>query len=97
MAAIDALKRHYPEAIALMPDQFDSHDLIDKLMALHPTLYVAFLDEFASQGRKSVPLAHGALSKALYDFPELVRRDGDAVSINVRGHQSKAAAWRKVE
>jgi hypothetical protein len=96
MSRLDVIKRHYPDLIAVMLDDFDSHDLIFEVIARHSHIYDSLLNIYDANDDRRVGKLHRNLSTCLNSFPELVQRNGNSQSMNVHGYKSKAARWRRI-
>lgn len=93
MSVYDQLEAHYPEIIALMPDQFDSHDFILKLAHRYQALYVQALAQYQNEPFRAV---HAELSRRIHNFKDhLVNHLGPTQSENIFRELSEAAAWEK--
>lgn len=88
---IDALKKFYPEILALMPDVFDSHQFILKLAQKYQSAYIKALHEYVDD---DAPFAkvHAQISKSLHGYAEYI---GMGHSPNIFGDSNENAVWRK--
>ena len=94
-AAFEALEAVYPQVIAEMPDEFDSHQFILGLAQMYQQLYVQALVEYAGNDRP-FEIVHGLLAKRLMNFPDLVKRSGVHVSKDIFQQDESASIWLKV-
>lgn len=94
MDRFEALLEHYPEIIARMPGQFDSHQFILKLASVHQSLYVQALAQYPDSDAPFTTV-HGRLSKALHQFDTLLTDEGTSTSQDIFGDDKTAALWRK--
>ena len=92
--ALDSLETVFPEVIALMESEFDSHQFILALAQAHQRLYVAALSGYADTDRP-FQIVHGELAKRLYNFPNLVTKVGEHYSEDIFRQANSAAVWRK--
>lgn len=94
MSQLDSLFGYYPEAIAEMPHQFDSHQFILFLAEKNQALYIQALSD---QLPRTDPfrVLHAELSKKLHTSP-LVRSLGRATSPDIFGHPNECGLWEKV-
>jgi len=92
---LDTLERLFPEAVAAMPEEFDSHQFILWLAQHHQGAYVRALAAYAhtDQPFKNV---HGQIAKRLHGHPSLVAKVGEGSSRDIFGERCSAAKWRKV-
>ena len=94
MDPFEALLEHYPETIAQMPEQFDSHAFILRLASRHQALYVQALAEYPDSDAP-FKTVHGRLAKALHQFDAMVTHEGTVTSTDIFGDDTSAALWRK--
>jgi hypothetical protein len=80
-------------AIDELPNQFDSHDFLRKLMLIEPRAYVCELHEKLDTD-DPIQQAHAELASQLNRFTSLekVRR---VRSMNIRGQETENQLWRK--
>ena len=96
-----ALRSHYPEIIAQMPTEFNSHQFILTLAQKHQAEYVGALYDYKDSLHLHTPapfqFVHARLSMMLHEFPQFVEivRD-DAPSLDIFGNRNQCAEWRKV-
>ncbi len=94
MSGLTILKQRYPQLIADLPDEFDSHDLIELIMQRYKHLYEATKSEY-TETKKGAPGFHGQLAQGLNDYPELVEQIGTRKGKTKRGTVLESAIWRK--
>ena len=84
--------------IKQMPNNFDSHDFIFKLMELEEEEYINTLNTFISDGKNIFKEYHrqiGLYLSAHQSKLNITKDDNLAMSMNVKGYISECAAWQK--
>ena len=94
---MDDLLAEYAAVIGLMPRDrdFTSHEFILALAQRKQAAYVTALSGYAA-GDAPFQTLHGQLSRALYDFPSMVRHTGEADSEDIFRNPGRCATWRRV-
>jgi hypothetical protein len=94
---MDELRAQYEAVIALMPRDrdFTSHEFILALAQRNQPAYVAALSAHTAGG-DPFRVVHNQLSRALSDYPALVRHTGEADSEDIFRNPGRCATWRRV-
>jgi transcriptional regulator with XRE-family HTH domain len=94
---LQRLLSFYPDTIALMPNEFTSHEFILKLGHLRQHDYIGYLSTYLTSNRP-FQVAHGRLAQGLSDYSEWVTLINDKVSsTDIFGNPGFSALWRKVK
>jgi transcriptional regulator with XRE-family HTH domain len=93
--AMDELIAQYPAIIGQMGPLFDSHTFILALAHNNQDAYVAALNNHVGNGA-SFKALHAQLSRALYDFPALVKHAGVVNTPNIFGVPCQCAQWQRI-
>lgn len=96
MSAFEELEEKYSEIVDMMPDEFNSHDFILKLVQRYQRFYVQALSEYANNNQPFLTV-HGEIAKRLKKRYDLVKHIDNKTSKNIFGLDSDAAVWRKVK
>ncbi|MHB8880887.1 MAG: hypothetical protein ACYC69_05155 [Thermodesulfovibrionales bacterium] len=89
------LYNDYPAVIALMPNNFSSHEFILVLAQRNQGAYIEALYEYRPD-TDPFQVVHGVLSKHLYECNNLVRHAGGVDSTDIFGNSNRCASWTKV-
>jgi hypothetical protein len=81
------------DAIAQMPETFDSHDLIREVMTRAPRAYAD--DLAATRGDDPIQDFHAAIGRRLVGFPSIAKTPV-VTSMNVRGRETENQGWKKL-
>ncbi len=84
----------YPATIALMKDNFTSHDFIQVLAQRNQSRYIEALYEYRLD-TDPFQVVHGILSKHLHE-QRLVRHEGEVNSTDIFGNPNRCASWSKI-
>lgn len=83
------------QVIAELPDEFDSHEFLRKLMTIEPRVYTALLKKkLDSDIGDPIQVAHSGIGRKLSDSP-LLEKGERRSSMNVRGQKTDNQVWRK--
>jgi hypothetical protein len=80
------------EAIESLPEVFDSHAVIRKVMTQHPRQYADDLGETA--GNDPIRTLHAAIGSRLAAF-EAITKVEKVSGTNIRGGENENQQWRK--
>lgn len=94
MTALDQLETRFAEIVALMPQEFDTHNFILKLAHSNQRLYVQALAQFDSDTPFNE--LHKQIGRRLAKHSELVTSNGSTTSPDIFGNRGTAEKWRKV-
>jgi hypothetical protein len=75
---------------------FDSHYVINQLIADHSDEYLAFASQVKTHKTATV---HGLIAQEIKQLSDLVKQEGetgDFWSENIRGNASECTGWRKL-
>ncbi|GBU26347.1 hypothetical protein R83H12_03043 [Fibrobacteria bacterium R8-3-H12] len=90
-----SIKNSIQEIIKKIPKGkiFDSHYVINQLIAEHSDEYLAFASQVKTHKTATV---HGLIAKEIKNLPSLVEQvEGEFWSDNIRGNASECAGWRR--
>jgi hypothetical protein len=90
-----ALYNHYPAVIALMNQEFTSHEFILRLFQQHQGDFINALHAYRDADAPMRQVT-GQLSKQLHEFSDLVRHTGDTESHDIFCDPSRCATWGRV-
>ena len=97
---LDALYDLYPAIIAQMPEEFTSHEFIQKLAQQNQVKYIEALYArcLPNDGETTTPFqtVHALLAKKLNGSPLIEKFNYEVESKNIFGHYTKCAKWRKI-
>ena len=76
---------------------FDSHYVINQLIADYSDEYLIFASSVADSVKKTA-IVHGLIGKEIKKFSDLVEQEpGEFWSDNIRGNASECAGWKKIK
>ena len=94
--ALDALEQYFPDIVAEMPDEFDSHFFILTLAHRHQQLYLQALNHYRDSDQPFQAL-HGQIARRLAHHLDIVAPQGKTSSPNIFGGRSRAEEWHKTD
>jgi hypothetical protein len=89
------LLAHYPDTIAVMGDEFTSHQFILRLAQRNQGLYINALHAYWDEPAP-FRIVHGILAPHLHAVSELVTYAGDVDSVDIFGQLRPCASWHKL-
>ena len=79
---LDQLEAHFPDLIALMPAEFDSHE------------FILALANYADRD-KPFMIVHGEIARRLQNYTDRLRKVGEHDSQDIFGQLNSAVVWQK--